>query len=383
MPLARFRPQNSQTLARRIDEAHNRPSGFDYMRISLSCSIVVWHLAKINYGNQFELALWNGPARPLLGLILPMFFALSGFLVAASYARCETVASFLFLRMIRIFPALAFETMISAFVIGPLFTTLTLPEYFSNHLFFSYFLNIFGDVHYYLPGVFADNPSPNTVNGQLWTVPFELRCYLLACILSIFGVYKNARYLFSAFVVLQIIMLQRAATYGEVSAAVPGNVLVLCFLAGFILFRIKGLVRVNFAFFILAIVIHILLYFVTFGDYCVALPDAYITIYLGTLNSPRIALLKHGDYSYGIYLYGFAIQQSIAALGQWTHDWKISLILSGPIIVLAAFVSWHVLEKRALQMRGLAKHIDAKLKAAKFPISWLMIRDQELSGAKL
>ena len=287
MPLARFRPQNSQTLARRIDEAHNRPSGFDYMRISLSCSIVVWHLAKINYGNQFELALWNGPARPLLGLILPMFFALSGFLVAASYARCETVASFLFLRMIRIFPALAFETMISAFVIGPLFTTLTLPEYFSNHLFFSYFLNIFGDVHYYLPGVFADNPSPNTVNGQLWTVPFELRCYLLACILSIFGVYKNARYLFSAFVVLQIIMLQRAATYGEVSAAVPGNVLVLCFLAGFILFRIKGLVRVNFAFFILAIVIHILLYFVTFGDYCVALPDAYITIYLGTLNSTQ------------------------------------------------------------------------------------------------
>jgi peptidoglycan/LPS O-acetylase OafA/YrhL len=311
-----------------------------------------------------------------------MFFALSGFLVAGSYARCETVASFLFLRMIRIFPALAFETLISAFIIGPLFTTFTLPQYFTDHRFYSYFLNILGDVHYFLPGVFASNPSPNTVNGQLWTVPFELKCYILACVLSIFGIYKNGRYLFSAFVVLQIVMLQRAATYGEVSAAVPGNVLVLCFLAGFILFRIKGVLRVHFGFFLAAIAVHFLLYFVKFGDYCVALPDAYITIYLGTLNPPRLALLKHGDYSYGIYLYGFAIQQSVAALGQWTHDWRISLALSGPIIFLAAFVSWHVLEKRALQMKALVKHIDSRLKAARFPNSWLLIQERELGGAK-
>ena len=65
-----------------------------------------------------------------------------------------------------------------ALILGTLLTTLPLGEYFAHPMLHSYFLNIIGDIHYFLPGVFDQNPS-HRVNGQLWTIPFELECYIV------------------------------------------------------------------------------------------------------------------------------------------------------------------------------------------------------------
>lgn len=67
-----------------------------------------------------------------------MFFALSGFLVAASFERTKTLGMFYGLRAIRIYPALAFDTIVSALILGPLFTGLPLSSYFSDPLFLRY-----------------------------------------------------------------------------------------------------------------------------------------------------------------------------------------------------------------------------------------------------
>jgi peptidoglycan/LPS O-acetylase OafA/YrhL len=361
----------SITLGRVLGECAGRPSAFDYMRVVLACSIVVWHTVKINYGNELELQIWNGPARPLLGIILPMFFSLSGFLVAGSYERCKNFVSFLYLRVIRILPALVVETIISALILGPLFTSLPLVDYVSDGQFRQYFLNMIGDVHYFLPGVFGNNPSPRTVNGQLWTVPYELKCYILVALFSVFGVVRRTWILCTAFLALQIFMLQRGSVYGDVSAAVPGNVLVLCFLAGFILYRIKNVIPFSLGLFFAAVGLHLILYFIKFGDYCIAIPDAYITIYLGLLNPPRSIVITKGDFSYGIYLYGFVIQQSVAALGPWTHDWRISLVISFPIILATAILSWQLLERIFLRMKNLTSVIDGLVPSTGYSVALL------------
>jgi peptidoglycan/LPS O-acetylase OafA/YrhL len=57
------------------------------------------------------------------------------------------------------------------------------------------------------------------------------------------------------------------------------------------------------------------------GDYLIAFPVAYMTIYLGLLNPGRQKLLLSGDYSYGIFLYGYPIQQAVAAFGPVMHEW--------------------------------------------------------------
>jgi peptidoglycan/LPS O-acetylase OafA/YrhL len=94
---------------------------------------------------------------------------------------------FLGLRAIRIFPALFVEVILSALILGPLVTTLPPQLYFSDPLFFNYLLNAIGDVHFLLPGVFADNPWPRVVNGQLWTIPYELYCYCAISIIALIG----------------------------------------------------------------------------------------------------------------------------------------------------------------------------------------------------
>jgi peptidoglycan/LPS O-acetylase OafA/YrhL len=107
-----------------------------------------------------------------------MFFALSGFLIAGSADRLN-LRNFLINRGLRIVPALAVEIIISALLIGPVFTTYPLPTYFKDAVFWHYFTNIFGWIQYQLPGVFLDHSSSGVINQSLWTVPFEVDCYAL------------------------------------------------------------------------------------------------------------------------------------------------------------------------------------------------------------
>jgi peptidoglycan/LPS O-acetylase OafA/YrhL len=86
------------------------------------------------------------------------------------------------------------------------------------------------------------------------------------------------------------------------------------------------------------------------GRYVVPLFASYFTVYLGLLNPPRNRLVLGGDYSYGLYLYGYPIQQAVAAFPQ-TREWWINLAISLPLAIVFAAGSWHLLEKRVLKLR--------------------------------
>jgi peptidoglycan/LPS O-acetylase OafA/YrhL len=78
-----------QSLAERLTETQNRPSGFDYLRIILALGIILSHAGLISYGG------WDiGLLGRLVLMIVPMFFALSGFLVAGSLERSRTLITF-------------------------------------------------------------------------------------------------------------------------------------------------------------------------------------------------------------------------------------------------------------------------------------------------
>jgi peptidoglycan/LPS O-acetylase OafA/YrhL len=182
-----------------LELTKNRPAGFDYLRITLASSVILYHTIPVGSGLAAQDVAFNSPFRPLIFSILPLFFALSGFLVASSLERCASVITFLGLRALRIVPALTVDTLFSAIVLGAVFTNLPLGTYFSNKKFYEYFLNILGDIHYYLPGVFEHNPM-TSANGQLWTIPAELKCYLFLAIVGLFKI-QSKRTLFLLLVV--------------------------------------------------------------------------------------------------------------------------------------------------------------------------------------
>lgn len=341
------------TIGSRLRDTDNRPSGFDYMRIILALSVILQHTVNASYGGKAAFDFFHTPARAVFAAILPMFFSLSGFLIASSLERSKTIISFICLRILRIVPALAVEVFLSALVLGPVLTTLPLHDYFADSKFRSYFLNILGDIHYDLPGMFLSNPVPNTVNGQLWTVPFELYCYATLTVLALVGLVRRRGLFLLALIATQTglvvyILLNHIPYY----PVVRGPLLILCFLCGLAIYLFRDSIIWNRNLFFAALALTAgLLLIPPRGDFVVCMPVAYVTVYLGLCNPRKWSLIATGDYSYGAYLYGFPLQQTFASLGEWTHHWYLNFIAAVPCALGVAVCSWHFIEKPALRLR--------------------------------
>ena len=346
--------QGAATIQERWDEVKGRPSGFDYMRVSLAVSVLLWHSYQLSYGSPAAYRILSGPAGLLLQLILPMFFALSGFLVSGSLERNRDLKTFLALRVIRIYPALCVEVFISALVLGPLVTTSRIGAYFSSRSFYSYMMNSVGWVHYNLPGVFLSNPEPGRVNTSIWTVPFELECYLLIAVLFLVG-YMRSRLVSSAmFLGCTALVLALVVDVHQpgVILSSPGRVLVLCFLAGSLLFRARALVPFGAFHALAALGLSIVLLRYQYTIVFAALPVAYATVYAGLLNPERTFIVDRGDYSYGIYLYAAPIQQTVSWLLGASVTWASNAALALPVTILFAVFSWHCIEKPFLRVKS-------------------------------
>lgn len=87
------------------------------------------------------------------------------------------------------------------------------------------------------------------------------------------------------------------------------------------------------------------------GDYVVAPFAAYFTISLGLMNPYKLLILRGADYSYGIFLYGFVIQQVLMEMVPEARTWWLNILLSVPCAAAVAAVSWHIVEKPALRLK--------------------------------
>jgi len=346
------------TIAQRMIETGNRPTGFDYMRLILAILIVCWHSVVTSYGDVVQTQAASTVARPLIAVLLPAFFTLSGFLVAGSLERSKTVGMFVALRALRIYPALAVESLIAALILGPVLTTLPLAAYLTDPVFHRYFLNILGDPHFVLPGVFKTNPSP-LVNVQLWTIPYELRCYLVLTALALLGAVKRPAILLAATAAYMVwgiadTILHYPFYLTYTVGPAPAWMLLANFLCGVLIYLYRRRVVWSLPWGLGALAAALVLYDVPAGHYAAMALVAYATVVLGLTNPPKTGFLKGADYSYGIFLYGFSIQQTLMALGPWTHHWWINIALSVPAATAVAALSWHLVEKPAL---GLKSHL--------------------------
>lgn len=370
------------TLLDRLVLTRNRPAGFDWLRIGLAASIVSWHSILTSYGWDVQGTYWASPFwRPPLAALLGMFFALSGFLVAGSLERCRTMVSFAGLRIIRIFPALVVEVLLSALVLGPLLTHDTLRQYFSDPRLWHYFGNTLGIIHYVLPGVFTTNAYPEIINAQLWTVPYELHCYEVLVLIAVLGLYKRKALLLLTLAAFAAFLLSREC-FADCNArlALQGRELVFCFLLGVTLFRFRDRVAWSGWLAAASAVVAVALMLSPGGDSLVPVPLAYLTVYLGLLDPPRVRLLFSGDYSYGLFLYGFPIQQAIASSGAWARHWYVGLAVAFPLTAAIAAASWWRIEKPVLRHKAALLWIEDRVLAASASLRSRLLRPGGLTA---
>src|SRR5687768_9479937 len=91
----------------------------------------------------------------------------------------------------------------------------------------------------------------------------------------------------------------------------------------------------------------------------VALPTAGTYLLLWAAFQTKVSApnwARYGDFSYGLYLYAFPIQQLLVrASGQQIRPWTLTA-LALPMTMVAAVLSWHLVEKRFLPSRSAHKH---------------------------
>lgn len=343
--------------------------GFDFLRIFLASLIVVTHSFFLSGNGEF----FRGtPLWFIEYALVPMFFALSGFLVTGSAQRLS-LGNFLINRGLRILPALGVDIILCTLILGPLLTTFPLSVYFSDSRFFQYFLNVTGWIHYSLPGVFGGQVSEQ-VNGALWTVPYEMLCYALMSGLIITRFIGNP----VRVAILIVAMLAIGCFFEQVNPGLPrildktvnmlfvsrGAQLLVAFLLGTLFFQLKDRIPYSKAVFAaccaICLIAALTLPSMPIGQVAnriVLLPVlTYMTVFLGLTPVPLPSLLKSGDYSYGVYLYHDPLLQTIITfLPTIVHLPKIgavALALMGlPAVALLAAFSWHLIEKPILGLR--------------------------------
>jgi peptidoglycan/LPS O-acetylase OafA/YrhL len=355
-----------ETIGSRLDRHKGIAPGFDFLRIALACSVVAWHVQAIVTGS---LAQNEMPFVWMFGyFILASFFSLSGFLIAGSGLRLS-LSNFLVNRGLRIVPALAVEIVLCAFILGPIFTTLTVQEYFSDSGTWRYFTNIIGWVNYVLPGVFKDHPT-DIVNNTLWTVPHEIGCYLIMSGLIMFGLLKRPWLLpiFAALIIALGLTLPYFGIGPESEGA--GKILYVLFVSkasrlyvSFILGIFAFLYRDKLPYSRMLFGICIAICFVVGAfpqpggvDYplmslLLGPPLVYITAFLGVTDIWLPRIFRQGDYSYGIYLYGWPMQQMLVSLLPAGTSLIVQFLLVIPLVTLFAAFSWHAIERPILMLR--------------------------------
>jgi peptidoglycan/LPS O-acetylase OafA/YrhL len=367
-----------RTILDEMRKAGSATTGFVYLRIGLATAVLVWHSIILSTGSTpLDRALWSGPFRFLPAAILPMFFALSGFLVTASLERTR-LHQFLTLRALRIVPALAIVVVLSALILGPAFTTLPLRQYLTSLEFGEFFLNVMALVHVTLPGVFEHNPDPRLIASQLWTIPFEFECYFALAILSLLNLLRDRRALAQIVVLSALAATACALLFSPVSPFdhVPGRVLVLCFLAAVSLYHYRDTIPCSPQLAMGSAIASAILLEIPNASYLAPIPVAYLTVWLGLKNPPRIPF---GDLSYGIYLLHFPIEQTIMHLfpgaGTW---WRLTLMTLPPTLV-CAWLSWNFVEQPILsrKVRVLAGVDHALATAAHLPTRLFPKRDRQ------
>jgi peptidoglycan/LPS O-acetylase OafA/YrhL len=314
------------------------------------------------YSHSYALAPGANGAHDVVASVLPgfdggrvavlLFFAISGFLVTSSYLARPQWWRFVWARVLRIYPAYVTCLALTVLITGVGFTTWSWREYFQAPATWSYLLHNFGltGLHYTLPGAYPASAYPGVVNGSLWSLALEVRLYLYLAVLAGAGLlrwHRIAALAIATFIIIELPLWSHWPVDGDGKHA-----LILVFAATAAAACIAN-------YFPVATRILLLLIGVTWLSR--AQPFAYgLTIACITYFSfwfayrvPFVALRIPGDYSYGLFLYGFPVQQMLIEGDPAITPWQLTLVAL-LLVLLFAMLSWHLIEARALSL--LASH---------------------------
>ena len=248
-------------------------------------------------------------------------FVISGYLIAKSWERDRNYLNFIIKRVFRIIPGLFVYCLIAACIVGPIATNLSLREYFSDSLFYGYFRNVICYAVYPLPGVFASNPYPWAVNGALWTLPVEFMMYLFVPIICEAGKLIKGKFIVAIAGIVCISSIVWQLCFSETRIVFYSMEIgtVLSIVPFYLLGVMISQLKINEKYYNLTISCVILIICSALRIHSIVIknilsfliiPYIIFSMVYGSRNKVGEWFNKW-DISYGIFLYGFMVQQFV------------------------------------------------------------------------
>jgi peptidoglycan/LPS O-acetylase OafA/YrhL len=350
-------------------------NNFDLLRLVAAAAVILAH--------SFDLLNVPEPFPHLTGLSwgtlgVLVFFSISGFLVTRSWDNTPRLGLFVLNRALRLMPGLIVALLLTALVLGPLVSSLPLHTYLNDPATKGYvFSNATLQSDWVLPGVFVHNVYPIAVNGSLWTLPLEVKAYTILLLCGLLGLavrWRPVMIIVAVYAVVAVDNSWRSSLPGGnrfvallfqipspkpiVTAAAAGSFTIYAllfgsFAVGATLYWLRRWIPANWP--LAGIAVAICTGVSLLGGQAPELAFMIVTPYLVLVFAYRTTRMmrlprRMGDYSYGVYVYGFPIQQTISHLTHVTSGW-LMFVISLPLSLAAGALSWRFVESPALLLK--------------------------------
>ena len=336
--------------------AEGRDNNLNLLRALAAIGVLVSHAWPLAMGPDS-----TAPLKSILGINLGsvcviVFFAISGFLVTESLRRSKGYGPWLIARGLRILPGLFVAVALCALVLGPAVSTLTANDYFSEPKVWSYIARNATILWQQpgLPGVFETVPWFATVNGSIWTLYGEVLCYAAVFAIGPLTLRFGAAPLVAGAAVFiafyGIVTLNGAKyqwTYFNRGAVDYG----LAFALGVCASAMKNRLTISGAGCVYMGLALAVCWTTRIQTEMLLTCLVYWSFYLGYVPGGIIRQYNYvGDYSYGLYIYAFPIQQLVGHF-QGIHSPWLNIGIALPASLALAVVSWHVIEQPSLALK--------------------------------
>ena len=313
-----------------------RDNNLNLIRVLAALAVVVSHSFSLHSGNLQDEPFRRASGVSLGEIAVDVFFVISGYLVTKS-AATRSIGSFLRARARRIFPGLWVMLFVTACVASVYWTTMSFAAFWRDPMAGGYVASnalLVGGIAFALPGVFEHNPIPGAVNGSLWTLVVEVRLYIALAIGAVVLTFAKSRFGW----------WRTFAVVGLLVSGWGGWRLCFMFFSGAVLYTWSE--RVTYRAWLAVSLSAIVVAALALGWlalYALALP--YVVIAAAFAKTPRLMQYNRiGDYSYGIYIYAFPLQQTL----MWgAPQWSLAELMLWSVLGSALFgvASWHLVER--------------------------------------
>lgn len=352
--IADGRPQRARTGGRTLAQVFDtRNNALNVWRLVLASGVILEHSWPLT-GRKL-----HPPVEQLLtqGWV-DGFFVISGFLITGSWVRNPRLREYFVARVLRIFPGLWVCLAVVAFVIAPIAVAIqggSAVKLLLSPAPITYVLNnaVFNVYHAGIDGTPKHVPFPGVWDGVLWTLVFELICYVAVAVAGVAGLLNRrwpAPVVFTLFLVSSVLVSYPVETAPTVVQMVTRFSLV--FAAGAVLHEFRDVIPARWSLVALSAVIVVVAGLLV-PNYRIlaALPLAYAVVVSGALIHDKRLRLRT-DLSYGVYIYAWPMQQFLVICGlAFLHPLAFAVVAAIATLPLAA-LSWFLVEKRALSLKS-------------------------------